>query len=206
MLSYADLVNPDYGFSAKASYSKETQGDKINVADDSTLDAMRKRRSYSDYSTIMGVRTSQQATTVDGEPVLAWMLRSPGAHLRLSICGVALVFLWYLVWMIVRAAGLTGKRLRRTIPTSFPEVDVRAVFTAGTIDAMLLCVLHERLLVYHIPCYTLAHGGCGLLWCRWSRQLNDNRSDSILLFFFPVNCPRCIIVLQFLLFSFFYCT
>ena len=80
LLSYADLLNPDYGFSTKASYSKETQGDKINDADDPTvLDAMRKRRGYSDYSMIMGVRTSQQATTVDGEPALAWMLRSPGA-------------------------------------------------------------------------------------------------------------------------------
>lgn len=80
LLSYADLVNPDYGFSTRANYSKDTQGDKINDTSDPTvLNAMHKRRGYTDYAAVMGVRTSSQAVTEDDEPALAWMLRSPGA-------------------------------------------------------------------------------------------------------------------------------
>ncbi|MBQ8160296.1 MAG: hypothetical protein IJ083_06040 [Clostridia bacterium] len=80
LLAYTDLINPDFGFSTKANYSKDTQGEKINdTTDPVVLDAMHKRRTFTDYSAAMGVRTSRQAVTESGEPALAWMLRSPGA-------------------------------------------------------------------------------------------------------------------------------
>ena len=79
LLSYQDMVNTNYGYTEKANYGKETQGNKINdTSDPAVVEAMLRRRSNSDYSEINGVRTSSQALTKDGEAALAWMLRSPG--------------------------------------------------------------------------------------------------------------------------------
>lgn len=88
LLSYCDLLNPLYGFTEKASYDKETQGDKINdVSAEGVADAMKRRRGYTAYAMINGVRTSSQALTVDGEDGLAWMLRSPGTT-SITVCYV----------------------------------------------------------------------------------------------------------------------
>ena len=50
-----------------------------------------------------------------------------------------------LVWMAVRASGLTGKGRRTSVPALLPEVDVRpalVVLPAGAAHAVFLCVLH----------------------------------------------------------------
>ena len=86
----------------------------------------------------------------------------PAAHvpdqLQLRLC--------VLVGMAVGPSGLTGQRLRRSIPACFPKVDVRpalVVFPAGPADAIFFCVLHQGLPICHVLCYTLAHEGYGLL-------------------------------------------
>ena len=81
-------------------------------------------------------------------------------------------FLGVLVWMMVRAAGLAGKRLDAPVPAGFPEIDVGAafvVFAAGSADAVFLSILHEGLPITHILCYTVRHEGSGLLSlsCLW---------------------------------------
>ena len=71
-----------------------------------------------------------------------------------------------LVWMTVRASGLAGEGRHTSIPTLLPKVDVRPAFVvlpAGAADAIFLCVLHERLPVCHVLCYTLVHEGVVLL-------------------------------------------
>ena len=71
-----------------------------------------------------------------------------------------------LVWMAVRPPGLAGKGCRTSIPALLPEVDVRpalVVFPTGAADAVFFCVLHERLPVCHVLCYTLVHERYGLL-------------------------------------------
>ena len=71
-----------------------------------------------------------------------------------------------LVWMAVRSPGLAGKGCRTSIPALLPEVDVRSalvIFSAGAADTVFFCVLHERLPVCHVLCYTLFHEGYGLL-------------------------------------------
>ena len=71
-----------------------------------------------------------------------------------------------LVWMAVRPLGLTGKGCRTSIPALLPEVDVRpalVVFPTGAADAVFFCILHERLPVCHVLCYTLVHERYGLL-------------------------------------------
>ena len=76
-----------------------------------------------------------------------------------------------LIRMAVRASGLADEGRHTSISTLLPKVDVRptfVIFSAGTADIMFLCILHERLPVYHVLCYTFAHEGYGLLpqsWC-----------------------------------------
>ena len=50
-----------------------------------------------------------------------------------------------LVWMAVRASALAGQRGYTSVPTLFPEVDVRPAFVvlpAGARNAIFFCVLH----------------------------------------------------------------
>ena len=71
-----------------------------------------------------------------------------------------------LVWMAVRPSGLADQGCRTSIPALLPEVDVRpalVVFPTGAADAVFFCILHERLPVCHVLCYTLVHERYGLL-------------------------------------------
>ena len=71
-----------------------------------------------------------------------------------------------LIRMTVRASGLAGEGRHTSIPTLLPEVDVRPAFvvlSAGTANAVFLGILHQRLPIRHVLCYTLAHEGYGLL-------------------------------------------
>ena len=75
-----------------------------------------------------------------------------------------------LVGMAVGPSGLTGQRLRRSIPACFPKVDVRpalVVLPAGSTDGIFLRILHQGLPIHHVLCYTLAHEGFGLLSYSW---------------------------------------
>lgn len=83
LLSYQDMLNTDYGFTATASYDVETNGDKIN----DVPEAMNRRRSYTAYSTIQGCRTSVQGNTADGDHACWYMLRSAG-NVMYGIAGV----------------------------------------------------------------------------------------------------------------------
>lgn len=83
LLSYQDVLNTDYGFTEKASYDSETTGDKIN----SVPEAMTRRRSYTAYSTIQGLRTSSQGYTANGDMSCWYLLRSAGSA-RYSVAGV----------------------------------------------------------------------------------------------------------------------
>ena len=68
-----------------------------------------------------------------------------------------------LIRMTVRSSG-EGRHT--SIPTLLPEVDVRPAFvvlSAGTANAVFLGILHQRLPIRHVLCYTLAHEGYGLL-------------------------------------------
>lgn len=66
LLSYADVNNTGYGYSAKGS---------------------SRVRSYTDYSVVQGLRTSSESSTEDGEPASFYMLRSAGST-SYGICGV----------------------------------------------------------------------------------------------------------------------
>ena len=66
LLSYADVNNTGYGYSAKGS---------------------SRVRSYTDYSTVQGLRTSSESSTEDGEPASFYTLRSAGST-SYGICGV----------------------------------------------------------------------------------------------------------------------
>ena len=71
-----------------------------------------------------------------------------------------------LVRMTVRASGLAGEGRHTSIPTLLPKVDVRPAFvvlSAGTANAVFLGILHQRLPIRHVLCYTFAHEGYGLL-------------------------------------------
>ena len=71
-----------------------------------------------------------------------------------------------LIRMTVRASGLAAEGRHASIPTLLPEVDVRPAFvvlSAGTANAVFLGILHQRLPIRHVLCYTLAHEGYGLL-------------------------------------------
>ena len=86
----------------------------------------------------------------------------PAAHiadeLQLGLC--------VLVRVAVGPSGLAGQGRHTSIPTLLPEVDVRPAFvvlSAGTANAVFLGILHQRLPIRHVLCYTLAHEGYGLL-------------------------------------------
>lgn len=83
LLSYQDMLNPDYGFPEKASFDKETNGDNINSVEEAKI----RRRSYTPYSVIQGLRTSIQGSTLEGEHACYYMLRSAGIY-RYGITGV----------------------------------------------------------------------------------------------------------------------
>ena len=71
-----------------------------------------------------------------------------------------------LIRMTVRASGLAAEGRHASIPTLLSEVDVRPAFvvlSAGTANAVFLGILHQRLPIRHVLCYTLAHEGYGLL-------------------------------------------
>lgn len=84
LLSYEDVLNPDYGYPEKSSFDLETNGDSIN----DVPEAFQRRRSYTAYATIQGCRPSTQGVTADGEPACYYMLRSAG-NLKFSIAGVS---------------------------------------------------------------------------------------------------------------------
>ena len=84
LLSYADLVNPGYGYPETASFDLAANGDSIN----DVPEAFVRRRSYTPYAAIQGCRPSSQGVTGDGEPACYYMLRSAG-NLRFSIAGVS---------------------------------------------------------------------------------------------------------------------
>ena len=71
-----------------------------------------------------------------------------------------------LIRMAVRASGLAGEGRHTSIPTLLPKIDVQPAFVvlpAGTANAAFLGILHQRLPVCHVLCYTLAHEGVDLL-------------------------------------------
>ncbi|MDO5378692.1 MAG: DUF6273 domain-containing protein [Clostridia bacterium] len=84
LLSYEDVMNPDYGYPEKSSFDLETNGNSIN----DVPEAFQRRRSYTAYATIQGCRSSTQGVTADGEPACYYMLRSAG-NLKFSITGVS---------------------------------------------------------------------------------------------------------------------
>ena len=70
------------------------------------------------------------------------------------------------------------------------------VFPAGAADTVFFFVLHHRLTILHVLCYTFAHEEYGLLSESLVWQLNFNSWDPIP-HIFLFNCPRCILALQF---------
>ena len=69
-------------------------------------------------------------------------------------------------------AGLAGQRSYISIPACFPVVDVRpalVVLSTCTANAIFCGILHERLPIPHVLCYTVSHEGqcllCGSVWC-----------------------------------------
>ena len=89
LLSYQDMLNVDYGFTAKASYEKEVQDseDAKNGNYDAVPDAMIRRRSYTAYSTIQGLHISVMAHALDGGGACWYLLRSAGTS-SYAVAGV----------------------------------------------------------------------------------------------------------------------
>ena len=84
LLSYEDVMNPDYGYPERSSFDLEANGDNINEVQQ----AMVRRRSYTDYAAIQGCRPSTQGVTAEDEPACYYMLRSAGS-VKFSISGVS---------------------------------------------------------------------------------------------------------------------
>lgn len=114
LLSFADMINTDYGFTAQASYEDEVQNGEAGKAGnyDAIADALIRRRSFTDYSVIQGLHTSSVAHTATGDPACWYLLRSAGS----SVFGVAGVNKYGSV-IYSRPVNLTGV-LDGTDPTS----------------------------------------------------------------------------------------
>ena len=68
-----------------------------------------------------------------------------------------------LIRMTVWASGLAGEGRHTSIPTLLDVRPAFVVLSAGTANAVFLGILHQRLPILHVLCYTLAHEGYGLL-------------------------------------------
>ena len=68
--------------------------------------------------------------------------------------------------MVVWLCGLTAEGCITSVQALPPEADVLPAFVvlaAGAAYAVLLCVFHQRLPVFHVLCCILFHEGYGLL-------------------------------------------
>lgn len=78
LLSYADILNADYGFPV----------DKVTGSGHESIEDLTVCKTGTDYATCQGLRTSMQSANANGEPCSMWMLRSAGGT-SFSFCGVS---------------------------------------------------------------------------------------------------------------------
>lgn len=77
LLSYADILNADYGYPV----------DKVTGAGHESILDLTVCKTGTDYADCQGLRTSAQSQNADGEACSWWMLRSAGGA-SFSVCGV----------------------------------------------------------------------------------------------------------------------
>lgn len=94
----------------------------------------------------------------------------PSLGLRRRISGInfSSTSVCWLGWLC--AAEMVGQGLHCPVPAGCPEVYVRLaleVLPAGTADDVLLCIFHQRMLIRHVLCCTLAREGYGPISSSW---------------------------------------
>ena len=102
----------------------------------------------------------------DGRRCRSSIMPRVGFLRRMSLMSFRSASVCWFGWLCGRPPGLTGQGCRTSIPALLPEVAIRpalVVFPTGAADAVFFCVLHERLPVCHVLCYTLVHERYGLL-------------------------------------------
>ena len=85
LLSIADMRNTAYGYPTEDDYDKRISQDREDP--NGIPDAMLRRKSFTDYPLILGLRRSNMAWNKDGEPVCWWALRSAGDR-QYNISGI----------------------------------------------------------------------------------------------------------------------